>query len=102
MYLEQKEQPTPAASFLATIAEVTNHSIAAARKWVKGLAKPDVNSKILLSRHFGIPYDVLFPFDEKMENGNDNDNEYSDSSNTGDTDNDDFDEPEDVMSDVDV
>ena len=89
MYLEQKEQPTPAASFLATIAEVTNHSIAAARKWVKGLAKPDVNSKILLSRHFGIPYDVLFPFDEKMGNGNDKDN-------------DDFDEPEDVMSDVDV
>ncbi len=89
MYLEQKGQPTPAASFLTTIAEVTNHSIAAARKWVKGLAKPDVNSKILLSQHFGIPYDVLFPYDEKKENGNDNDIE-------------DFEEPEDVMCDVDV
>ena len=61
MYEERKEQPTPAALFLREIAEVTHHSLAAVRKWVKGLAEPDVSTKILLSKHFGTPYDVLVP-----------------------------------------
>lgn len=68
MYAERKEQPTPAAAFIAEIAEVTHHSIAAARKWVLGLAVPDVSTKILLSKHFGIPYDVLFPISGKGRN----------------------------------
>ena len=65
MYSERKKQPTPAAAFIAEIARVTHHSIAAARKWVLGLAVPDVSTKILLSKHFGVPYDELFPIVDK-------------------------------------
>ena len=61
MYDEKKKQPSPAASFIMEIAKLTHHSKAAVRKWVKGLARPDMGVQIILSKHFGIPYDELFP-----------------------------------------
>ena len=68
MYLEEKKRPTHAASFITTVAEVTHHSKAAVRKWLLGFAKPDMNTKIILSKHFNAPYDELFPEDgEEVE-----------------------------------
>ena len=63
MYLEEKKRPTHAASFITSVAEVTHHSKAAVRKWILGFARPDMSTKILLSKHFSVPYDVLFPED---------------------------------------
>lgn len=68
-YEELTEQPTPAALFIEEVARVANRSTSAVRKWLTGAVQPDVNTMIALSKHFGVPYDVLFPINEKRSNG---------------------------------
>ena len=67
MYDELTEQPTPAALFIDEVARVANRSTSAVRKWLNGDVQPDVNIMIALSQHFGVPYDVLFPINEKKK-----------------------------------
>ena len=67
MYYELTEQPTPAALFIDEVARVAKRSPSAVRKWLNSDVQPDLNIKIALSRHFGVPYDVLFPIDEKKK-----------------------------------
>jgi len=65
MYVELKERPTPAALFLEEVASVSNRSVNAVRKWVTGEVQPDINTMIKLSQHFKVPYDILFPINDK-------------------------------------
>lgn len=61
LYAKEKARPTPASSFVKSIAELTNRSETTVRKWLAGDSMPDHNVKVILSRHFAIPYDELFP-----------------------------------------
>lgn len=61
LYYRAKKRPTPAASFIKSVAQLTNRSETAVRKWISGESQPDMNVMITLSQHFGVPYDELFP-----------------------------------------
>lgn len=56
-----KPEVSPAQLFISEVAELTHRAETTVRMWVYGKQTPDDFIKSVLSEHFGIPVDVLFP-----------------------------------------
>lgn len=60
-YQSLKNQPSPAAEFVAEIAELCKRKEITVRKWLAGDAVPDANLQEKISLHLDIPAKELFP-----------------------------------------
>jgi len=56
-----KAEPAPATAFVRKVAEATHRTEITVRKWLSGKITPDINTQIILERHFNTPKEVLFP-----------------------------------------
>lgn len=61
LYLEKKNLPTPAQSFLEDVALATNRSITTVRMWISGTQIPDNKTQKIIADKFGIEVHNLFP-----------------------------------------
>lgn len=61
LYDAAKAQPTPAAAFVAKVAELTHRSETTVRMWLVGAQTPDELVISILAKHFGTSPDDLFP-----------------------------------------
>ena len=76
LYAEAKQQPTPAAAFVARVAELTHRTETTVRMWLAGVQQPDELAKSVIADHFGSDMETLFPRSERRnENENPDKNE---------------------------
>lgn len=61
LYLQEKEKPTPAQSFLEEIAELTKRSVNTVRMWIQGKQTPDKLAQSRIAEHYNIEISSLFP-----------------------------------------
>lgn len=61
LYLQEKEKPTPAQSFIEEIAELTKRSTNTVRMWIQGKQKPDALAQTQIAERFNIDVSSLFP-----------------------------------------
>lgn len=64
LYRAAKDKPTPCEQFINEVAELTNRSKSTVQKWVIGIAVPDINVRLMLSKHFSTPVEILFPVND--------------------------------------
>ncbi len=60
-YQSLKNQPSPAAEFVAKIAELCKRKEITVRKWLAGETVPDAKLQEKISLHLDIPVKELFP-----------------------------------------
>lgn len=60
LYLERKNEPTPAQKFISEVAELTNRSEQTVRMWLSGVQTPDPNVSKVIGMHFNVDPDTLF------------------------------------------
>jgi len=60
LYLERKNEPTPAQRFINEVAELTKRSEQTVRMWLSGVQIPDPNVKKVIGMHFNVDPDTLF------------------------------------------
>ena len=70
LYAEFRDQPTPAQSFIAEVAEITRRKINTVIAWTKGQQTPDRLAQEQIAAHFGVDIETLFP---NLKNDDDND-----------------------------
>jgi len=61
IYLERKNQPTPAQRFIAEVAQLTDRSETTVRMWLSGVQIPDSNVAKVIAQHYKVEADGLFP-----------------------------------------
>ena len=61
LYLQEKEKPTPAQSFIEEVAELTKRSANTVRMWLQGKQVPDALAQSLIAEKYGIDVSTLFP-----------------------------------------
>lgn len=61
LYLQEKEKPTPAQSFIEEVAELTKRSANTVRMWLQGNQVPDALAQSLIAERFNIDVSTLFP-----------------------------------------
>lgn len=61
LYLQEKEKPTPAQSFIEEVAELTKRSANTVRMWLQGKQVPDALAQSLIAEKFNIDVSTLFP-----------------------------------------
>lgn len=61
LYAEFRDQPTPAQSFIAEVAEITRRKINTVIAWTKGQQIPDRLAQEQIAAHFGVDIETLFP-----------------------------------------
>lgn len=61
LYLQEKEKPTPAQSFIEEVAELTKRSANTVRMWLQGKQVPDALAQSLIAERFNIDASTLFP-----------------------------------------
>lgn len=64
LYAEAKAKPSPGQAWLEEVADLTCYSIATVRGWALGFSQPNALTRKVLSEHFGIPTEELFPTEE--------------------------------------
>lgn len=60
LYLERKNEPTPAQRFINEVAELTKRSEQTVRMWLSGVQIPDPNVMKVIGMHFGVDPESLF------------------------------------------
>jgi hypothetical protein len=60
LYLERKNEPTPAQRFINEVAELTKRSEQTVRMWLSGVQIPDPNVMKVIGMHFNVDPDTLF------------------------------------------
>lgn len=60
LYLERKNEPTPAQRFISEVAELTARSEQTVRMWLSGVQTPDSNVSKVIGMHFGVDPETLF------------------------------------------
>jgi hypothetical protein len=60
LYLERKNEPTPAQRFINEVAELTKRSEQTVRMWLSGVQIPDQNVMKVIGMHFNVDPDTLF------------------------------------------
>lgn len=60
LYLERKNEPTPAQRFISEVAELTKRSEQTVRMWLSGVQIPDPNVTENIARHFNVDPESLF------------------------------------------
>lgn len=61
LYIEHRDQPTPAQSFIAEVARITRRAENTVLAWTKGQQAPDQLAQEQIAAHFGVDIDTLFP-----------------------------------------
>lgn len=61
LYQNAKGKPTPCEEFVNEVAQLTGRSVSTVKKWGIGFAVPEINVRVMLSKHFKIPVNELFP-----------------------------------------
>jgi len=61
LYEQAKQQPTPAAAFVAKVAEITHRTETTVRMWLSGNQAPDELAKSVIAQYFNSDIDTLFP-----------------------------------------
>lgn len=61
MYEAAKAKPTAAQLYIKEVADVTGRKESTVKMWVYGIQRPDADTMFLLSEHFGVPIETLFP-----------------------------------------
>ncbi|MCM1075996.1 MAG: hypothetical protein NC411_01385 [Bacteroides sp.] len=61
LYLQEKEKPTPAQTFIEDIAELTKRSTNTIRMWLQGKQIPDALAQSLIAEKYNIEVSSLFP-----------------------------------------
>ena len=61
LYEDAKMLPTPAASFIAKVAELTHKTETTVRMWLSGNQQPDELAKSVIAEHFKSDINTLFP-----------------------------------------
>ena len=60
LYLERKNEPTPAQRFINEVAELTKRSEQTVRMWLSGVQIPDPNVMKVIGMHFNVDPESLF------------------------------------------
>lgn len=58
---KDKDYPTPSRSFIKKMARITKKSESTVKMWLYGDQRPDELSKSVISSHFNVPANELFP-----------------------------------------
>lgn len=66
LYIEHRDQPTPAQSFIAEVARITCRAENTVIAWTKGQQTPDPLAQRQIAEHFGVDITTLFPNIIKM------------------------------------
>lgn len=61
LYLQEREKPTPAQSFIEEIAELTKRSVNTVRAWVSGKQVPDALAQSQIAEKYNLDISHLFP-----------------------------------------
>lgn len=61
LYLQEKEKPTPAQTFIEDIAELTKRSVNTVRMWIAGKQAPDALAQAQIAEKYNIDVTSLFP-----------------------------------------
>jgi len=61
LYLQEKEKPTPAQTFIEDIAELTKRSVNTVRMWIQGKQTPDALAQLQIAEKYNIDISSLFP-----------------------------------------
>ncbi len=61
LYAEFRDQPTPAQSFIAEVAEITRRKINTVIAWTKGQQTPDRLAQEQIAARFGVDIETLCP-----------------------------------------
>lgn len=61
LYEDAKREPTPAAAFVAKVAEITHRTETTVRMWLSGNQTPDELAKSVIAQHFNSDINTLFP-----------------------------------------
>lgn len=61
LYLQEKEKPTPAQTFIEDIAELTKRSTNTIRMWIQGKQIPDALAQSLIAEKYNLDVSSLFP-----------------------------------------
>lgn len=64
LYLQAKEQPSPAQVFIRKIADATCREASTVRQWLSGTQIPNAKAKERIAEILNKPVDELFPDDE--------------------------------------
>lgn len=60
LYLEAKNEPTPAQKFINEVAGLTKRSEQTVRMWLSGVQIPDPNVTANIAKHFNVDPESLF------------------------------------------
>ena len=67
LYENEKQQQTPAQSFVERVANAARASEATVRSWLCGSRNPDQLAKEAIAKEFGTTVDELFPEERKLD-----------------------------------
>ncbi|WP_281642650.1 hypothetical protein [Hoylesella loescheii] len=61
LYEAERDKPTAAQHFIATVAEITHRSTNTVKMWLTGRQVPDELARTIMAQHFRCDAEQLFP-----------------------------------------